>query len=359
MGLLNPFMVKQTYAAADLTLEAKSGKSLLVLDIRVVNPVANWLTVKIAQTTVGYFRCGGDLGNHLGMGAGTPTHSHGLTVAAADGALTEDHALSNAYGVSNANLAITSDLSALTTVANMVGFGGGSHSAYETILAYLRRKGMFNGYPVGEGQTLTLSGVNQAGCLQQIIYAEFDAADMQPTMPNGSESTEYLLLNYGRTAAVITTSTSTIFDTRQTPAEFPNFPFAKDVPAKMEIDLLGILASDIVFDLGSADCMNSDYLKFVRERVTLFDEDKNGLFMKGVIGNTSTVKHIAKGISMLGNYSDKDNRPPFILDPIITFEAGEELGVYISTTAGGSQSSSDLAVADTEICLIERIRKIG
>lgn len=359
MGMLTPFMVKQVYTAVDLSLEAKAGKSLLVLDIRVVNPVANALTVKIDKTTVGYFRCGGNLGNHLGMGKGSSEHSHGLTVAAADGSLSQDHALSNAYGVSNANLAITSDLSALTTIADMVGFSGVPHSAFETILSLLRRKGLFNGYPVGEGQTFTMTGVNQAGCLQQVIYAEFDAGDMTPVMPNGSESAEYLLLNYGRVAANIVTSVDTIFSVVQSPAEFPDFPYGKDVPAKTEIDLLGILFSDIVFDLGSNDCMNSDYIKLVRQRETLFDDDKNGLICKGVIGNTSTIKHIAKGISMLGNYSDKDGRPPMLFEPALTFIAGEELGVYLSTTAGASQSSSDLLIADVEICLIEKIRKVA
>lgn len=359
MSLLSPLMVKQEYTNTDLSLEAKAGKSLLIWDIRIVTPTGNHATLKIGKTTVGYFRTAGNLGNHLGMGKGSASHSHSVTVAAADGALTEDHALSTAYGIANANLAIYSDLAALTTVPDMVGFSDFPHAAYETILAYLRRKGVFNGYPVGEGETFTITGVKAAGCFQQVLYSEFDAGDMLPSMPNGSESDEYLLFNYGRVAAAITTSVDTIFSVVQTPAEFPDFPYGKDVPAKTEIDLIGILASDIVDDRGGTDDMSSSYLKLIRQRETLFDDDKNGLFMRGIIGNTDAAAVIGKGISMLGNYSDKDLRPPIMFDPFITFMAGEELGIYLTTVAGAGRAASTLAVADTEICLIERVRKVA
>lgn len=359
MGMLSPFMVKQEYTAADLSLEAKAGKSLLVLDIRVVNPVANYATVKIGKTTVGYFRCGGNLGNHLGLGKGSANHTHSIILGtevaqAAD----KTYPVTDAFGV-----AALVDYGAITgmagTKAGFVQLSDVPNPAYETVLSLLRRKGIFSGYPVGEGETLTISGVNQAGCLQQVIYAEFDAGDMLPTMPNGSESEEYLLLNYGRLAGAVTTTVDTIFNTTQTPAEFPNFPFAKDVPAKTEIELIGILASDIVDDRSGTDDMSSSYIKLIRQRETLFDDDKNGLFMRGVIGTTDAAAIIGKGISMLGNYSDKDNRPPLLFDPTITFVAGEELGLYLSTVAGAGRSASTLAAVDTEICLIEKIRKVA
>lgn len=359
MALREKFMVKQTYAAADLTLEADAGKSLLVRDIICMNPVADYLTVTIEKDTVGYFRVGGNLGNHLNLGMGSVNHSHGLTVAAADGALTEDHALSNAYDIANANLAVFSDLSALTTVEDMVGFGAVPNGGYQTILSLLSKLGLFRGFPIGEGQTMTLTGVNQAGCLQLIIYEEHDAGDILPSMPNGTEATEYEFLNYGRVAANIVTSTSTIYSTSQSPAQFPDFPFGKDVPAGYRIDLMGILASDIVDDRGSDDCMNSDYLKFIKERTTLFDKDKNGLFLKGIIGTTDADQVVARGYSVIGNYSDVDQKPPMLFDPPIAFNAGEELGVYLTTTAGASQSASDLVVADVEVCLIERVVKVA
>lgn len=358
MPLREKFMVKQTLAAADLTLEAEAGKSLLVKDIIIMNPVASYVTVTIEKDTVGFFRCGGNLGNHLNLGKGSVNHSHGLTVAAADGALTEDHAVSDAHGVSNAHLAVFSDRSGLTTESDAVDYGAIPNGGYQTILTLLGQLGLFRGFPIAEGQTLTLTGVNQADCLQMIIYEEYDASDILATMPNGTEATEYEFLNYGRVAADITTSVSTIYSAAQSPAQFPDFPFGKDVPAGYRIDLLGILASDVVDDRGSNDDMATSYLKLIKERTTLFDKDKNGILLKGIIGTTDGDEEIARGYSLIGNYSDVDQKPPLMFDPPIPFIGGEELGVYLTTVAGGSQSASGLLIADVEVCLILRVVKV-
>lgn len=359
MGLLSPLMVKQEFTANDLSLEAKAGKSLLVWDIRIVTPTGNHATIKIGKTTVGYFRTAGNLGNHLGMGVGSPGHSHSLIIgtevaAAAD----KTYPLTNALGVALAHK-YGSITGMAGTIANYLQMGEIPNPAYETVLSLLRRKGLFNGFPVGEGETFVISGVKAAGCLQMVLYSEFDAGDILPTMPNGSESAEYLLFNYGRTGAAITTAANHLFDTVQSPAEFPDFPYGKDVPAKTEVDIIGILASDIVDYRTSTDYVSSDYIKLIRQRETMFDDDKNGLIMKGIIGTANVADQIAKGMSMLGNFSDKDNRPPMLFDPVLTFVAGEELGVYLTTLAGSSVSAASLPDADTEICLIEKIRKVA
>jgi len=359
MGLREPFMVKQVFTNADLELEAGTGKSLLVKDIIITNPAANYLTVKVEKTSVGYFRVGGNLGNHLGMPMGSVKHSHSIKVAAADGALAQDHALTDALGVSNAHLAVFSDRAALTEEPNAVLYGSIPHSGYETLLGFLRRLGLFKGFPIAEGQKMTFSGVKQAGCLQMVIYEEHDAGDIKKEMPNGSEAKEYLFINYGRVAAAITTSTSTIFSVVQTPAEFPDFPFGKDVPAGYEIDILGILGSDVVDDRSGGDCMNTDYIKMVRERVTLFDDDKNGIFFKGIIGTTDGTAQFARGYSLIGNHSDVDQKPPLLFSPPLVFKSGEELGVYVVTTAGAAQNLSDLAAADLELGLIQRVRRVA
>jgi len=349
-------MVKQVYGATDLTLKADSGKSLLVKDIFTYNPASSYLTIKIEKTTVGYFRVGGNLGSHLPLPVGNLSHSHSVKVAAADGSLTEDHALTDALGVANAHLAVFSDRSGVTEEKNAVLFGLIPQIAHKTILSLLAARGLFKGYPIAEGETMTFSGVKQAGALQVVIYEEYDAGDVKNTDPNGSKSDEYLFINYGRPEANITKTGDTIYDTVQSPAEFPDFPFAKDVPAKMTIELLGILASDVVDDRGSNDSMATQYLKLIRERVTLFDDDKNGILLMGLTGNTDADQQIARGLSLIGNFSDVDGKPPLFFDPAITFGPGEELGIYLTTAAGSAQSASDLEVADLEIGLIERVK---
>ena len=226
----------------------------------------------------------------------------------------------------------------------------------ETILGLLGRLGLFAGYPIEEGQTLKFSGVKEANAVQLVIYQVGDAGDYLKSAPNGSEADEYLFLNYGRVAAALTTAGSTIYDTVKSPAEFPDFPYAKDVPAKMEIDLLGILASPVRDYDDATHVTYSQYLKLIRERVTLFDDDKNGLLMLGTGLADAAATIYGEGQSLLGNYSDVDRRLPFLLDPPITFSPGEELGVYI--THAIVTNAASIAAAAAEIALIERVRKV-
>lgn len=358
MAKRESLMVKQVYGDTAFSLEAKSDESILIKDILIYNPASNYITCKTEKTTVGYFRVGGNLGNHLPLPIGSAKHSHGIKVAAADGALAEDHALIDAFGVSNANIAVFSDVSAATVEDNVLQFGAIPGIGYKSLLKYLTVLGIFKGFPVAEGETFSVSGAKQAGALAMVLYEKYDAGDIKSTDENGSAAGSYFFVNYGRTAAVITTSTSTAYDMTQSPAEFPDFPYGKTVPAKSKITLFGCCASDIVNDLGSNDTMNSDYLKFIRERVTLFDDDRNGLFMKGIIGTTDASAQIARGLSLVGNLSDVDIKPPFMFPDPLVFSEGEELNVYLTTTAGSSQASSDLAVADTEIGLIEKVEKV-
>lgn len=359
MGLRESFMVKTVYGDNDFSLEATSGKSLLVTDIKVFNPATNYITISTEKTTVGYWRVGGNLGNHLGLPIGNLSHSHSMKVAAADGGLVEDHALTDALGVSNAHLAVFSDRAALTEEPNAVLFGSIPALSHRTILGLLRELGYFAGYPIEEGQTMIITGAKQAGALVMVFYEEHDAGDKKRTDPNGSEAKEFVFCNYGRVGANVTITGSTIFNVSQSPAEFDAFPFGERAPANKEIELLALLASDVVDDRSGDDTMNTEWLKFVYERTTWFDPDKNGLLLKGIIGVTDAEAQIGRGLSIVGNHSDIDGKPPFLFTPPRKFGVNEELGIYIVTTAGAAQANSDLLIADLEIGLIERVKRLG
>jgi hypothetical protein len=105
--------------------------------------------------------------------------------------------------------------------------------------------------------------------------------------------------------------------------------------------------------------MNSEYLKLVRCRETLFDDDKNGILFKGLIGTTGAAAELARGVSLIGNLSSIDNKPPFMFPEPLVFNPGDELNIYITTIAGAAQNLSDLLIADLEIGLITLVEKIG
>jgi len=359
MALKEPYMLKQHWGTGDLELVADAGESLLIKDVRVYNPATNYATFTIEKATVGYFRVGGALGSHLALMPGNISHSHDRRISGTALATPVYTFAINAYGITDTEHGATSETGAAATFANAVDFGNVSPTGHKSILKLLAELGIFKGYPVGEGQKFTISGVGQANALQLVEYEVWDAGDKLPEHENGSEATEYFFINYGRPAANITTTTQTIYDTPQSPAEFPDFPFAKDVPAKYEIDILGVLASDIVDDRGGGDWMASRFLKFVKERVIFHDEDKNGIFLRGIEGITDTSAQIGRGVSLIGNFSDIDGKFPLMFPQAMKFLAGEELGVYLVTEAGPAQAASDLLVADVEIGLIEKVRKVA
>lgn len=355
MAKKESYMLKTVVGNTDLSLKPKEGESILVKDIRIYNPVGNYITITVDKDIVGYFRVGGNLGNQLPLPIGSVKHSHGIVVAAANGALTDDHALSDAYGISNAHIAVVSDRAALTEETNIVQFGSIPNIKYETILGFLKRIEIFKGYPLQTGETLLISGAAQAGAIQLVEYETYDAGDILNTSENGSKADKYFFLNYGRVGAAITTTGDTLYNTSQSPVQFPDFPYGKVVPSGKKISIVGLMFSDIVDDRSGGDVMNSDFIKLVRGRTTLFDEEKNGILAKGIIGITDGSAQIGRGVSLPGNLSTVDIKTPLIFPSPLVFLPGEELNIYITTTAGAAQNLSDLLAADTEICLIETV----
>lgn len=353
------FMVKQVVGATDLTLQAKTGESLLIKDVRIYNPVSSYVTLKVDKTVVGYFRTGGNLGNHLPLPMGSAKHSHSIGFNATALSSPATDGIVDAMGVAHTNIGIPNTESGAAVVDNVVKFASIPAVSYEGLLNYLWDRQIFKGYPVAEGETFLITGAAQSGAVQVVIYEKYDAGDITNVMDNGSAALKYFFINYGRVSATITTTGSQLYSVVQSPAEFPDFPYGKTVPAKTKITVHGILASDIADDRGAADTMNSEFIKLIKDRVTLFDDDKNGILMRGIIGVTGTAAVIGRGVSLIGNKSDVSIKPPLMFPSPIDFADGEELNVYITTTAGASQSASGLAVADTEIGVISTVERAG
>ena len=225
------------------------------------------------------------------------------------------------------------------------------------LLNLLYQKGIFKGYPVGEGQTFIVKNVGGTGAKCTIVYDKFDAGDITPAQENGTDSDTYMFVNYGQPSSAPTTSGDVLIDKALNPAEFPAFPFGTDVPAKTEIELIGILGSDVGRTSGTGTNKSvSTFVKFIRERVVLFDDNKEGLIMTGSAPSSDGV-NIGVGQSLIGYYSDVDQRQPYMFEEPLTFGAGEELNVYITTSV--QAGTQNLTTSDLEIALITRVRRAG
>jgi len=316
MALIEPFMVKTslgTGANIAVELTAKSGESLLIKDVIIHGSNDEYCLLEVEKTTVGFFRVDGHpLGSHLSCPRASTSGVDYLRGLKAGGSI--------------------------------------------TLISYMISKGWMRGYPVAEGQTFRVKPFTSGKSLGDviIIYEKYDAGDIKATDFNGSEAKEYIFVNYGRPSENLTASKDYAIDTCVTTEEFPDFPFGEAVPSKTTIEILGILGSESIKYTDANNYVRTKFLKMFKGRTCLFDRDKQGLpFFQHVFSGITAGTHIARGVSIIGNYSAYDRREPFLPPSPLVFSAGAEVSVYISAFAKGSDS---LDRKYAEIAFIEKVR---
>lgn len=304
-------MLRQTDCMKHLTasgggsLEANSGECFLVKGIFVVPSSGDtYLTVKINNFTVAYYRLVGKGGNHLG---------------------------------------------------NVHYYNPGFN-----LMDYLVKRGLPFSLPIAEGQKLTVSRTAETGNVL-ILYDSYDAGDIRADMPCGTESKTYGFLQYLTQSTQLSADGNLLLDTTLTPAEFLDFPAGKACPANTSVKLHGI-AGSAHNEGGASDAFWYDtYLKLVRDRAVLFDEDRLGIpFLseadgasydpqyresKSIIGSGATFAEVAAWYA---------GRPPLMFAEPLIFTGGEELLVYVSGKIVGTYTT----VADkVDVALIFEVVK--
>ncbi len=357
MPLKQAFAVKQVRGNTDLELTADVGESFRIKDIMIYNPASSYVTLKTEKTTVGYFRVSGDLGSHLPFPKAPTKHSVGFNAQAYAMTSVEYNSILDAGGnVIDMKFAAETALGAPAIVTRM-SYPQQLNPNPWTILKFLAVKGLFLGYPIATGEKFKITGAAQAGAIQMVIYEIWDGEDVKNVEENGSKAKNYLFMNYGRPAASITTSADTIYDTVQSPAEFPAFPFNRTVPPKTKIDILGICGSNITISGATVAKYNfTKFLKMIFEREILFDEDRNGILFEGLTPpDVATLVSIAEGHSMIGNYSTIDANEPFMPPSPLTFNEGDELNIYATTEI--ADTGATITAARLELGLIEKVTR--
>lgn len=360
MPLKHPFAIKTVLGDTDLELTADPGESFLIKDILTHYCSDTYCTIRTDKTTVGYFRQGGPFGAHIFRLANWNRHSHGITINVDQPAsATADYKIRNASNeyINLLMPAVTGgEISGNYRFNEAVQRVTGGRS--ETLLKYLDRLGLWKGLPVAEGETLKITGVARSNAKQVLVYEIHDAGDMAPDSENGSKSKTYMFLNYGNCGASINTNGDSLFTTSQSPAEFPAFPFGSVVPAKHEIEILGICGSPFApSENDDTNYIYTQFLKLVKDREVLFDEDRQGIIFDNRQNDlTARLDSIAQGFSLIGNKSEYDLNDPFMFNPPLKFVPGDELAIYLTTVASGN--GQDIATNEHEICLIERVTRL-
>lgn len=287
--LLQSNMVKRITASGGGDLEAKTGESLRIKRIECIPSASDtYLTIMIDRVTVAFYRVKGKSGNHLST-------------------------IRSSYLKRN-------------------------------IMDFLTERNINVTIPIAEGQTLTVKRYAQDGNVM-IIYDRFSAGDVKASDPNGSESKVYTFLQYAKVGATPAASGDFLIDTALTPAEFPDFPCAKVVPALHMIELLGIAASPFVDAAGGGIGFETTFLKFIKDREVLFDPDRNGIPFKGLSASEQSLYYGCE-YSLIGSGTEiilddinnivSAHGDPLMFEPALKFEAGQELNVYLTVLRTGA-----------------------
>jgi len=313
---------------ADLTLTANTGQSILVKDVKIFEPTAVYANFLIQRTAVGFFRVASLLGNHLHFHPGRSAHSHDFFLGTVTGAHSGAGALLENAGEVNTVMAIDAAVAdaEYTRVPQMTHTPS---SFKQTLLGYLFEKGIFKGYPVAEGETFTIELCTGATAVKMVEYDIYDAPDITAEMENGSKSDTFMYVNYGDSGAVLQLIVDTVLAESNNPTEYPDFPFGGIVPSGQKIELIGILASDVAPLANAAGTYSyTEYLKLMKGREVLFDEDHNGLmYYAPFTVPPGDVNIIGEGYAVGGNFTQCDIKQPLMFDPPLVFNEGEELSV--------------------------------
>jgi len=296
--------VKTMAAATSDTLEANAGESFLIKGIIAYPGESDtYLTLKVDRKTVGFYRFRGRGGNQL--------------------------ASPHIYG----------------------DFGN--------IIQFLTDAGINMTIPVAEGQILTFSRGGVGGNIA-LIYDCFDAGDIRADMPNGTDSKEYTFVQYMTHDGTIDADEDLLMDTSLTPSEFPDFPVGAIVPARCTIDIVALVGSPLRNkSAGGAEYCYTTFIKLIKDRETLFDEDSYGLPFLGDLGGSDgryyTSKHSL--IAPSGVHGSDDvgwgMGRPLIFDPALHFISGEELLFYVSVVANHDSQFDDFL----DIGAVLRVKK--
>jgi len=289
--------VKRIIASGGGDLTAPAGKSYLIHSIYCIASTNDtYLTIRVDRVTVAFYRVAGRAGNHLSP-------------------------ILKAYKVLH-------------------------------LMNFLTSYGINVSIPVAEGQTLNVSRYGEAGNVI-LVYDEYDSGDINANMPNGSEAKEYTFIQYMSTSETPVASQSVLLDTSLSPAEFPDFPAGKVVPAKCEITLLGLVGHPFTTGAATPHNWGTTFLKLVREREVLFDDDRNGIPFDGQDAAAVADAYmcnfslIGACVPVLLDTAVAASGEPLIFTPPLVFSEGEELNAYLSgimvTDAAWEETMVDIA----------------
>lgn len=223
------------------------------------------------------------------------------------------------------------------------------------LVDWMLRNESFTGYPVVQGESLTLS-LDTGTADLFAIGDSYDSGDVKSTEQNGSKSSDLLYVNYGTNVAAITAATYTKLALSRNPAEMVSFPFGLPglglVPAgrKVHITVFGGQACGRFVSGGNT--MATSYLRTrmgAAPAQTIWDRNDVGIPFFGVQPGASTdYTSLRQGISSCPSSYEPLDGPTTNLD----FNGNDEFSIQVGTAIVGT---GQLNASDVDVWVLMRV----
>jgi len=223
------------------------------------------------------------------------------------------------------------------------------------MLDWMLKYNAFAGYPVVQGETLTLSLDNGTADLFAIADS-YDAGDVKSTEVNGSKASDIVFMNYGTNLAAIAATGYNKLNSSRNPAEMPSFPFGNAgaglVPSgrKANIFVIGGQAMGRFVSGG-----NTATTTYIRPRVgaspaqTILDRNDVGIpFLGTTPGAGTDYGSVRQGIPSCPRSFET-------LDDTVTdlqFNGNDEFSLQVLSTIVGT---GQINAADIDVWCLEEI----
>ncbi len=230
---------------------------------------------------------------------------------------------------------------------------------FTNLIELMKATFAFPGYPVVQGETLTLS--IDTGTADIFAFGDsFDIADVVSTQPQGSKSQDVTFVNYGTNNLALAVTAYTKLDTTRNPKEMVQFPFGTPgaglVPAGKRVTILYIGGQPVGRFVAAGATAQSQY---IRPRVgtapaqTILDRNDVGFPFFGTIPGAgvdyTSVRSAFPAAPVFWN-------PTFTPVPEIGFGPNDEFALQVQTTVVGA---GQLNVNDVDLWAIERVFPVG
>jgi hypothetical protein len=223
------------------------------------------------------------------------------------------------------------------------------------MLDYMSRQIGFKGYPVVQGETLTLSLDNSTADIYAVADS-YDPGDVQSTEQCGSKAGDVLYMNYGTNLSNVTATGYNKLDNRRNPAEMVAFPFGVAgsglVPAGKKVHIYLIGGQPMGRFTSGGNTASNNY---IRPRIgtvpgsTVFDRSDVGVPFLGTTPGASTdYTSVRSGVPS----------NPWAIDPTdqvlaeMDFNPNDELSLQVLSTIVGT---GQITAGDIDVWALQRV----